>query len=79
MPLEDAIISHNSDGTLNEDYCQWCFADGTYTYSDMDDLIDVCVQHMVKDEILISVDIIVVATVMIGIWFMSIQKRFSLQ
>ena len=46
MPLEDAIISHNKDGSLNEDYCQWCYADGTYTYSDMDDLINVCVGHM---------------------------------
>lgn len=42
MPLEDdEIISHDSDGTLNEDYCKWCYADGTYTYSNMDDLIDV--------------------------------------
>lgn len=49
MPLEDAIISHNSDGTFNEDYCQWCFADGTYTYSDMDDLIEVCVKNMIND------------------------------
>lgn len=49
MPLEDEIISRNSDGTLNEDYCKWCYADGTYTYSDMDTLIDVCVQHMVSD------------------------------
>ena len=50
MPLEDdAIISHNSDGTLNEDYCKWCYADGTYTYSDMDELIDVCVKNMVND------------------------------
>ncbi|MBR6313148.1 MAG: helix-turn-helix domain-containing protein [Clostridia bacterium] len=46
MPLEDAILSHNEDGSLNEDYCQWCYADGTYTYSDMDTLIDVCVPHM---------------------------------
>ena len=49
MPLEEGIISHNSDGTLNEDYCKWCYADGTYTYSDMDDLIDVCAQHMVNE------------------------------
>ena len=48
MPLEDAIIGRNKDGSLNEDYCQWCFADGTYTYSDMDDLIRVCVPNMVK-------------------------------
>ena len=46
MPLEDSIISHEKDGTLNEDYCQWCYADGTYTYSDMDELIDVCVKNM---------------------------------
>ena len=51
MPLEEGIISHNSDGTLNEDYCKWCYADGTYTYSDMDDLIDVCAQHMVNENV----------------------------
>ena len=46
MPLEDEIIGRNADGSLNEDYCKWCYADGTYTYSDMDDLIDVCIPHM---------------------------------
>ena len=49
MPLDDSIIGRNKDGTLNEDYCQWCFADGTYTYSNMDDLIDVCLGHMVNE------------------------------
>ena len=49
MPLDDQIIGRNSDGSLNEDYCKWCYADGTYTYSDMDDLIRVCVPNMVKD------------------------------
>ncbi|MBQ6165503.1 MAG: helix-turn-helix domain-containing protein [Clostridia bacterium] len=48
MPLEDAIIGRNKDGTLNEDYCQWCYADGTYTYSNMDDLIDVSVRYMTE-------------------------------
>ncbi|MBR1820038.1 MAG: helix-turn-helix domain-containing protein [Clostridia bacterium] len=46
MPLEDAIIGRNKDGSPNEDYCKWCYADGTYTYNNMDDLIDVCVKHM---------------------------------
>lgn len=41
MPLEDEIVSHDRDGSLNENYCKWCYADGTYTYSNMDDLIDV--------------------------------------
>lgn len=49
MPLEDDIIVRNEDGTMNEDYCKWCYADGTYTYSDMDDLIDVCVRNMVNE------------------------------
>lgn len=50
MPLEDdTMIGRNDDGTLNEDYCKWCYADGTYTYSDMDELIDVCVKNMVND------------------------------
>ena len=48
MPLTDELIGHDSNGTLNEDYCKWCYADGTYTYHDMDSLIDVCVPHMVK-------------------------------
>ena len=31
------------------DVCQWCYADGTYTYSDMDDLIETCLPHMVNE------------------------------
>ncbi len=49
MPLEDDIISRNKDGSLNEEYCKWCYADGTYTYNDMDNLIEVCIPHMVKE------------------------------
>ncbi|MBP5270345.1 MAG: helix-turn-helix domain-containing protein [Clostridia bacterium] len=46
MPLEDSVIGKDSDGFPNEDYCKWCYADGEYTYSNMDDLIDVCIPHM---------------------------------
>lgn len=46
MPLEDSILSRETDGFFNEDYCKWCYADGEYTYEDMDTLIDFCVQHM---------------------------------
>lgn len=50
MPLEDdEIISRDIDGTPNEEYCKWCYADGTYTYSNMDDLIDICVPQMVNE------------------------------
>ena len=46
MPLDDTILGRDKDGALNEDYCKWCYADGTYTYSDMDELIEVCVPNM---------------------------------
>lgn len=46
MPLEDGIISRNRDGSPNEEYCKWCYADGTFTYSNMDELIAVCARHM---------------------------------
>ena len=49
MPLDDEIIGTDKDGAMNENYCKWCYADGQYTYSDMDELIDVCVKHMVND------------------------------
>ena len=49
MPLEDEIVGRNKDGSRNEDYCKWCFADGTYTYSDMDELIEVCVRSMTDE------------------------------
>ena len=50
MPLDDEIIARNSDGTPNENYCKWCYADGKFTYSDMETLIDVCVKHMASDD-----------------------------
>lgn len=51
MPIDDDILGRDKDGTLNEDYCKWCYADGTYTYtySNMDELIDICVKNMVNE------------------------------
>lgn len=49
MPLEDADISREPDGSLNEDYCKWCYADGKFAYSDMDTLIDFCAEHMANE------------------------------
>ncbi len=50
MPLDDNIISREKDGTLNKQYCKWCYADGEYMYSDIDDLVDICVKNMADDE-----------------------------
>ena len=50
MPLDDAeLFGKNVDGSVNSNYCKWCYADGTYTYHDMDDLIRVCVKNMVGE------------------------------
>lgn len=50
MPLDDNSISREKDGCFNEHYCKWCYADGEYMYSDMDDLIDVCVKSMANEQ-----------------------------
>lgn len=50
MPLKDSMISREKDGFFNESYCKWCYADGQYLYSNMDDLIDICVKNMVNSE-----------------------------
>ena len=46
MPLEDLTMSRETDGTLNEEYCKWCYADGKFTYTDPESLIEFCVGHM---------------------------------
>jgi len=49
MPLEDSAVSREPDGVFNEEYCKWCYADGEYTYDNMDDLISFCAEHMAND------------------------------
>lgn len=47
MPLsEDSLISRESDGSYNEDYCKWCYVDGDFVYKSKDSLIDFLVSHM---------------------------------
>lgn len=50
MPLDDSMISKETDGIFNEEYCKWCYADGEYTYDNMDDLIEFCAEHMANEE-----------------------------
>lgn len=46
MPLEDNVTSHEPTGEFNEDYCMWCYSDGMFRYSSMEELIDFCVENM---------------------------------
>ena len=40
MPLDDGSISREADGSFQEDYCKWCYTDGTFAYSSMEELIE---------------------------------------
>ncbi|MGN0406686.1 MAG: zinc ribbon domain-containing protein [Bacteroides sp.] len=50
MPLEDSVISKDTNGDFNEEYCKWCYADGEFKYSSKEQLIDFCVEHMATEE-----------------------------
>ena len=45
-PLEDEIMSKEKDGSINEDYCKWCYKDGNFTYNDIESLISFCENTM---------------------------------
>ncbi len=46
MPLDDAATSKEPDGTYNEEYCKWCYADGKFVYTSMEELVNFLVDHM---------------------------------
>ena len=46
MKLDDSIMSREKDGSINQDYCQWCYTDGKFTYSNIEDLISFCEEHL---------------------------------
>lgn len=49
MPLEDTLISKEPDGAYNEEYCKWCYADGKFVYTSLEELVDFLVGHMSND------------------------------
>ncbi|MDD6090358.1 MAG: zinc ribbon domain-containing protein [Clostridiales bacterium] len=46
MPLDDSAISREPDGTFNEEYCKWCYTDGRFVYTSLDELTGFLVEHM---------------------------------
>ena len=50
MPLDDSSISRETDGSFNEEYCKWCYADGKFVYESMEQLIDFLVEHMSSEK-----------------------------
>ena len=49
MPLEDETTSREPDGSFNEEYCKWCYVDGKFVYSNLEDLIAFCAEHMANE------------------------------
>ena len=51
MPLgtTDELYGTNADGSKNGDYCKYCYQDGKVLFEGtMEEMIDICVPHMVK-------------------------------
>lgn len=47
MPLnEDGLFSREPDGSYNEDYCKWCYANGEFAYQSKESLLDYLVANM---------------------------------
>lgn len=43
---EDDLLSREPDGSFNEEYCKWCYADGSFTYGSMAELVTFLLSHM---------------------------------
>ena len=46
MPLDDSSVSREPDGAFNEEYCKWCYADGKFVYTSLEELTEFLVGHM---------------------------------
>ena len=51
MPLsEDDYISREPDGAFNEDYCKWCYTDGSFVYQSKESLLLFLLANMPNPE-----------------------------
>ena len=50
MPLDDSSISKETDGTFNEEYCKWCYNEGKFVYTSLEELTDFLVGHMSNEQ-----------------------------
>ncbi len=51
MPLGEGFYGTNTDGSENQEYCKYCYADGKFTYPDMtlQQAVDASVEYMSKN------------------------------
>lgn len=50
MPLSEELCGTNADGSPNNDYCKYCYENGSFTVPDvtMNQMIEICVPYMVQ-------------------------------
>lgn len=47
MPLTDEHFSKNADGSVNNEYCVYCYKDGEFAENiSMDEMIEHCLQYI---------------------------------
>lgn len=46
MPLDDSSISRDTDGAFNEEYCKYCYHDGQFVYTSLEELTEFLIEHM---------------------------------
>lgn len=50
MPLQDDFISKELDGSMNENYCKWCYENGEFIHEcTMEEMIEECIPNMHYD------------------------------
>ncbi len=50
MPLDDSSTSKEPNGDFNEEYCKWCYTDGNFAYSSIEQITDFIVEHMSNEQ-----------------------------
>ncbi len=50
MPLDDSTTSRDTDGGFNEDYCKWCYTDGKFVYTSLEQLVNFLVEHFSSEQ-----------------------------
>lgn len=49
MPMDNEVYGTEKDGTSSQDYCQYCYDKGEFTFhGTLDEMIEICVEPMVK-------------------------------
>ncbi len=49
MPLDDSVVSREPDGSVNWKYCKWCYSDGRFAYSSIEEISAFLSPFMAKE------------------------------